>query len=355
MLKSANKSNWYLLYFLYIFCLPVSIVGQTDSSSTEQNKITKENWKIDKEIIAVLNFSVTGIEKLAAEVLTNQFAIEINKTANYVVYDRVGMKEITSQKGVNLDDCNDSKCFSELGRLLDVSTVVIGSIEKLDEFEYINGSPFNISVSMLDVSGDSTLASRKKIFSGNAEVLMMEIQILAWELLGEEVPISLIKKRSGGMATKDLSNKTLMGAVLRSAVVPGLGQIYMGNEALGYLWMGSSITFGVIAASSYNEFRRGRNESESIYDDYMASKVPTLVRELRLLSKQADNDLDRVAREAELMVSVGLGLWFANVVHTHMNARKADLQTSSRQKPFIDFVYDYKLKQPQLRLSFAFD
>ena len=127
--------------YIYLFCLPF-ILGQVEEVSEDK-----------KPIIAVLDFVPKGIIKLEAEVLTNEFAIELNKTDKVVVYDRVGMREVASQKAINLEDCNDNKCFSELAELLGVSQVVIGKIEKLDEFEYINGSPFAFSITMLDIKG----------------------------------------------------------------------------------------------------------------------------------------------------------------------------------------------------------
>ena len=105
--------------YIYLFCLPF-LLSQAEEVSEDK-----------KPIIAVLDFVPKGIIKLEAEVLTNEFAIELNKTDKVVVYDRVGMREVASQRGINLEDCNDIKCFSELAELLGVSQVVIGKIEAL--------------------------------------------------------------------------------------------------------------------------------------------------------------------------------------------------------------------------------
>ena len=137
IINHSNKLKKSFFLYIYILCIPF-LLGQAEEVT--DNK---------KPIIAVLDFVPKGIIKLEAEVLTNEFAIELNKTDKVVVYDRVGMREVASQKGINLEDCNDNKCFSELAELLGVSQVVIGKIEKLDEFEYINGSPFAFSITCL--------------------------------------------------------------------------------------------------------------------------------------------------------------------------------------------------------------
>ena len=124
------------------------------------------------------------------------------------------MREVASQKGINLEDCNDIKCFSELAELLGISQVVIGKIEKLDEFEYVNGSPFALNISMLDIKGNSILSNKDKRFTGDAEVLMNEIQISAWEIVGAEIPRALLKKRNGESAVnKDELKKIFLSEV----------------------------------------------------------------------------------------------------------------------------------------------
>jgi TM2 domain-containing membrane protein YozV len=333
-------------FIIYAFCLPI-LLGQADTAPADESNDNKN------QIIAVLDFTPVGIIKLEAEVLTNEFAIELNKTKRVVVYDRIGMKEVASQKGINLEDCNDNKCFSELGKLLNVNQIIIGKIEKLDEFEYINGSPFALNVTMIDIKADSVLSNRDKRFTGDAEVLMNEIQIAAWEVLGAEIPRALLKKRNGDDALNE--NATVLGTVLRSALVPGLGQIYAGQDVIGYLWMGSGLTIGFLAYSSYDQYKKAYDQSEDYYDKYMNAKDPQSVREFRNLGIQAGLKEETAAEEAKFMINLGLGVYAANLIHAYLTAPKSKSVSASNQKPLFDFVYNQKLKQPQLRFSIALD
>ena len=88
----AKKSSQYLFLLIYIACFPLLLLGQADTTTSKFTGTTTDlkpeveseanSIDINKEIIAVLDFSPNGIIKLEAEVLTNEFAIEINKTEN---------------------------------------------------------------------------------------------------------------------------------------------------------------------------------------------------------------------------------------------------------------------------------
>ena len=371
-LKSTKRTE-YLSIIIFIVCFPLLLLGQTDTTTSTFTGTTTDvkpegyyDLESDttrvhkKEIIAVLNFSPNGIIKLEAEVLTNQFAIELNKTEKVIVYDRVGLKEIASQKGIDLENCVENKCFSQLASLLEVSKIIYGKIEKLDEFEYINGkgaflSPFAISASMIDVKADTIFAKRDKRFTGDAEDLMNEVQITAWEILGLEVPQNLLKKRSG--ETGPNSDATLVGTVLRSALLPGLGQLYMGQDLVGYFWMGSGLTIGLLAYNSYDKYKKAYDDVDYHYDNYLNAMDPQSIKGFRNLSIQAESVEAAAAKEAEFMLSLGLGLYIANIVHAVMIAPTPESKSGSakNKKTFFDFIYNKKLKQPQLRFSIALD
>ena len=343
---NTHKLKKPFLFLVYGLCLPFLLSQDVATSTDESN----EN---EKPITAVLDFTPKGIIKLEAEVLTNEFAIELNKTNRVVVYDRVGMREVASQKGINLEDCNDVKCFSQLAELLDISQVIIGKIEKLDEFEYINGSPFALSITMYDIKGDSILSNRDKRFTGDAEVLMNEIQIAAWEIMGSDIPRALLKKRNG--ESKLNADATMMGSVLRSALVPGLGQIYTGQDLIGYFWMGSGLTIGFLAYNSYDQYKKAYDDVDFYYNKYLNAKDSQSVRDFRILSIQAESKEKTAAEEAQFMINLGIGVYAANLIHAYLTAPKSKSVSASNQKPLFDFVYNQKLKQPQLRFSIALD
>ena len=370
MLKTISleltRRKQYLSIILFIVCFPLLLLGQTDTTTSTFTGTTtdikpegyydleSDSTSVDKkEIIAVLDFSPNGIIKLEAEVLTNQFAIELNKTKKVIVYDRVGMKEIASQKRINLDDCVESKCFSQLGDLLKVSTIIIGKIEKLDDLEYINGSPFEISISMLDLKADTILAKEDKRFMGDAEVLMNEIQISAWEILGLEIPRSLLKKRDPELTINQ--DATLLGSVVRSAILPGLGQIYLGQDLTGYVFMGSSLTVGLLAYNSYSKYKKAYDRVDNYYNEYLNAFDMESVREYRNLSIVAEADEKTAADEAQFMINLGIGIYVINIVHAVIATPKPNSDSARNQKPLFDLVYNSQLKQPQLRFSIALD
>ena len=55
------------------------------------------------------------------------------------------------------------------------------------------------------------------------------------------------------------------------------------------------------------------------------------------------------------MINLGIGVYAANLIHAYLTAPKSKSVSASNQKPLFDFVYNQKLKQPQLRFSIALD
>ena len=171
--------------------------------------------------------------------------------------------------------------------------------------------------------------------------------------MGAEIPRALLKKRNGETALNE--DATVLGSVLRSAIVPGLGQLYSGQDLIGYLWMGSSLTIGFLAYNSYGQYKKAYDDVDKYYGNYLNARDPQSAREFRNLSIQAELDEETAAEEAEFMINVAIGVYAANLIHAYFTAPKSKSISASNQKPLFNLVYNQKLKQPQLRFSIALD
>ena len=338
------KINHKILY-LTVFCvlMGVPLSGQ-DTLSTE---VTES----ELPIVVIMDFIPKGtypneITILEAQILTNEFAAQVVQTGKVTLYDQVGMREVMDQTGFVSSECTDPKCVSELGQLLKVAFVINGNVEKV-------GDMFSVNAFMVDVAADSIKRKKNVVHVGEVDEFITEIEILAWEIMGADIPRALLKKRNGEYSVNE--DATMLGSVLRSAIVPGLGQIYTGQDLIGYIWMGSGLTIGLLAYNSYDQYKKAYDDVDHYYNNYLNAKDPQSVREFRNLSIQAESDEEIAAQEAQFMINLGIGVYAANLIHAYLTAPKSKSVSASNQKPLFDLVYNQKLKQPQLRFSIALD
>ena len=335
------------ILFLTVFCVLMGV------PLSGQDTLSTDTTEIELPIVAIMDFIPKGtfpyeITILEAQTLTNEFAAQVVQTGEVTLYDQAGMREVMDQKGFVSSECTDPKCVRELGQLLQVAFVINGNVEKVD-------SMFTVNAFMVDVAADSIKREKNVVHVGEVDGFITEIEILAWEILGLPPPNELLRKRDGEMAVVDPSEKTRMGALTLSAVLPGLGQLYLDNPGMGYVWMGSEIVVGILAYMSFTRYKTAYDDMDLYFDKYTKAANPDEAREFRILSKQAELDETTAKDEIQSLIVVGAGLWVANMVHAYMSFPKPKAASAAPQKTAFDLVYNQKLMQPQLRFSIALD
>jgi hypothetical protein len=138
------------------------------------------------------------------------------------------MEEVLQEQGFQQTGCTSEECAVEVGQLLGVQNMIGGSIGRV-------GETFTIDVRMISVQSGVSLVTKQKTYAGKIDGLIIEVELLAYELYGTTVPDELEARRKTGVpvAAVAVAQKTRMGAVIRSMAVPGLGQFYSGNKLFG--------------------------------------------------------------------------------------------------------------------------
>ena len=117
--------------------------------------------------------------------------------------------------------------------MLGVEFMISGAIGKL-------GNAYTIDAKMFSVATGAAESMKSITYSGAVEGLIVEIEVLAWDILGLDPPRKLKETEPGipdysgvGVAKA----KTKVGALARSLIVPGFGQLYSGKtlSAAGFL------------------------------------------------------------------------------------------------------------------------
>ena len=95
-----------------------------------------------------------------------------------------------AEQGLAQSGCVSDECAAEVGQLLGVQFMINGSIGKL-------GDSYTIDVKMFSVETGATERSKNVTHEGGIEGLLVEMQILAWEIVGLSAPPALKLKRAG--------------------------------------------------------------------------------------------------------------------------------------------------------------
>jgi curli biogenesis system outer membrane secretion channel CsgG len=110
-----------------------------------------------------MRFESVGIDSSISMVVTEIFTNQIQANGKYRVMERSQMDKILSEQGFqNSGACNSSQCAVEIGRLLSIDKMFIGSIGKLGETWFVN-------VRIIDIKTGEILSTVSKQVRGKVE------------------------------------------------------------------------------------------------------------------------------------------------------------------------------------------
>ena len=96
---------------------------------------------------AVVNVYTDGV-KISPNGAESLLRIELTKTEQFKVFDKLDMLEIAKDNQIDFKDCYGKKCLHNVGVLAEVDKIVTGSIENL-------GKKIVVTVKILDIKTDS--------------------------------------------------------------------------------------------------------------------------------------------------------------------------------------------------------
>jgi len=145
-----------------------------------------------EKTIAVLPFDAAGISSEEASILSDRLSSEIYKTGTFIVVERSKMEEVLNEQGFQQSGCVSSECAVEVGAMLGVGSMVVGSVGKF-------GSLYTVSVRLVDVGSGEVKAQVSRDVSGSIETLLLKTMTeVAAELSGKKIkeePIAVPEKK----------------------------------------------------------------------------------------------------------------------------------------------------------------
>jgi len=149
-----------------------------------------------KPSVAVLDFEARGIAVYEAETLTERLRSEISNTNAVRLTDRKLLEKILEEQGLQQSGCTTDECAAEVGQLLGAQFIISGAIGKL-------GDSYTIDAKMVSVTTGAAERAKTVTYEGEVSELIVEMEILAWEIVGLKAPQSLLMKRKVQSAADD--------------------------------------------------------------------------------------------------------------------------------------------------------
>ncbi len=305
------------------------------------------NSQDSRQTVAVIDFDASGISQLEATSLTNRFRTAVGDVGAMRLVERGMMEEVLQEQGFQQTGCTSEECAVEVGQLLGVQNMIGGSIGRV-------GDTFTLDVRMISVQSGISLMTKQKTYAGKIDGLIIEVEVLAYELYGTTVPDELEARRIAGVpvAAVAVAQKTRMGAVIRSMAVPGLGQFYSGSKLFGTGFLVGELAVAGLFYTTYTAYQTATDDYNGFQALYDTERDPELISELSGNILQSLDDIESNKALMDQLSTAAIGLWAINVAHAFI--LKPDNGTAHKE-PVIKLAYDPTTQSHQLRFTIDLD
>ncbi len=299
-----------------------------------------------RQTVAVIDFDPSGISQLEATSLTNRFRTAVGDVGAMRLVERGMMEEVLQEQGFQQTGCTSEECAVEVGQLLGVQNMIGGSIGRV-------GETFTIDVRMISVQSGISLMTKQKTYAGKIDGLIIEIEVLAYELYDATIPDELEARRIAGVpVAQGIPQKTRMGAVIRSMAVPGLGQFYSGNKLFGTGFLAGELAVVGLFAATFSTYQTATDNYNNYNNLYLNEENQDLIVEYRAEVEKSHQDIEASKALMDNLASAAGGIWVLNVVDAFL--MKPVNGTASKENP-IRFTYDPQTRSTGIRFTIALE
>ena len=146
------------------------------------NSITDSKSKIMPVNIAIIDFEGIGIDIKEIRALTKRLTSKIISLDVYKVFDRSQLNKRLREQKYEYSGCATSSCAMDIGKLVGVKYIVVGSISKI-------GETYSIDSRMIDVeSGESLISAEYSTQNSIDDVITNGMESISYQLCNMEVP-----------------------------------------------------------------------------------------------------------------------------------------------------------------------
>jgi len=180
--KSGVRQTFVFSLTKYLFLFTALISSLSGQLNTDPGS--------EKPTVAILDFEGRGVSTQEVQTLSERMRTEIGNTNAVRLIERKAVDKIMEEQGFQQTGCTTDECASEVGQLLGVQYMISGAIGLM-------GKTYTIDAKMFSVETGVTIQTKSVSLKGDISGLLIEMEILAWEIVGMEAPTRLKLKRTG--------------------------------------------------------------------------------------------------------------------------------------------------------------
>jgi len=188
-----------------------------------------------------------------------------------------------------------------------------------------------------------------KTYVGKIDGLIVEIEIMAWDIAGLDPPAELNNRQ---ISSGSIAAKTKNGAILRSIAIPGWGQLYRGKKLAGYTYLGSELFLIGLALKANGDYSQAKTNYDKYKALYQAESDYTSMLQHKQQSRDFYDQMTEHRDQTVMYAGLAGSIWLINTIHAAII--KPDNKTAIRESVF-QVGYDPRISQTQLRLTYALD
>ena len=196
--------------------------------------------------IAVVDFEAKGVSNDEASALSDRLRNELTEFGEYTVVERSQMEEVLKEQGFQQSGCVSNECAVEVGELVGVQQIVVGSISRV-------GDVMSVSARIVSVETGTVLTAASYDHEGKiGDLLKTGMNRVALDLAGIELnsdQVSILVETRIGIFSPEIENfnKIYGNDAYLSTLVVGLGanQNFLVARYNLYEETGQSVVTGV--------------------------------------------------------------------------------------------------------------
>ena len=221
----------------------------------------------EKIRIAIMDLQPRNVDEVTAKTVSDLLRTELHNTGLFRVIERGEMNAILKEQEFQQSGCTETECAVEMGRLLSAKKILIGTINKL-------GTKYIINARIVDVErGEMEFAD--KAVTKSEEDLDIAVEEFARKISrrirsGTPIPkkTKRVKKaKEPKPARPPAPPGSIRHAGLRSAALPGWGQIYSGHSLEGYVNIGAMVISAGMLGYSWMDYNTKLKDYEDLEED----------------------------------------------------------------------------------------
>jgi|GEM_PF-6786121 len=185
----------------------------------------------EKQRIAVLDFAPSNVPEGIAASVTDMLSTELVNTSVFEVIERMQVKKILNEQGLQKTGVTESETAAEVGRILNLKQVIIGNVGKL-------GQSLVVTMKLVSVEKANIIIAEKEV-AKNEDDLVRACEVLVQKLVralqgpkevkGKPSPLEMPQQKAQGQpaSTKPVESQApapapaaALGGIPEAAVVP---------------------------------------------------------------------------------------------------------------------------------------